>query len=442
MMKNRRAGFTLLELSIVIAIGAMMAAGVIQMQVSNWQTEQRAAVAKQLSMVSDAALAYIVTKHVDLTVSLSQPGSTLQLGIQDLIAAGVLASGIVPAGATAILGSSNTFKVLLANVGGDLAAYTYLANPVMRQNSSGPASVDEIALGEIVQKASPTIQVGYSRSGNSAQLTGKLAANLGNNPDPQQRAGILAARISFKESPFNSYLPRDGSLPMTGILNMNNQTIANLDSISARNITSTGILSINGLNASGPGVIDFSMKDLSAANITVGKKIHAKTVVGQDMTTVNMEIQGPLVVFDSIKSNGNIEVYDGTGSTAKVTIAKDGSIKSNGNIEVYDGTGSTAKVTIANNGSIKSNGIKSYGDIEVYGNTNKAVAYISSANGFIRGEQLGSNEIYLTYNGEKSSGNRFPMYLCKEGHRYQIFEDQNDLWLKPVLTETGSHVFC
>lgn len=63
-------------------------------------------------------------------------------------------------------------------------------------------------------------------------------------------AGLLAYRVGYDSSMYSVYLRRDGTLPMTGNLNMGNQDINN-----ARNITAVGITTTEALRTSGVAVI-------------------------------------------------------------------------------------------------------------------------------------------------------------------------------------------
>lgn len=60
------------------------------------------------------------------------------------------------------------------------------------------------------------------------------------------KTGLLAYRVGYDSSMYSVYLRRDGTLPMTGSLNMGNQDINNARNITAAGTTTSGILHSTG----------------------------------------------------------------------------------------------------------------------------------------------------------------------------------------------------
>ena len=97
------------------------------------------------------------------------------------------------------------------------------------------------------------LQTGGANSGNNITDLNKISGNSGlwsyTNKDFSIIANTkyqLAYRIGYNASQYSPYLRRDGSLPMTGALNMDQHNIRNVDYMDAKNVQINKDLNING----------------------------------------------------------------------------------------------------------------------------------------------------------------------------------------------------
>ena len=105
-------------------------------------------------------------------------------------------------------------------------------------------------------------------SGHSGQWS-ETSANFNNITS----AGQLAFRVGFNSALYSVYLRRDGTLPMTGDLNLDGHNINNVDALNATgNITTTGDLQARNIKATGK--ID------AGGNISAGNWVYAKNGYG------------------------------------------------------------------------------------------------------------------------------------------------------------------
>ncbi|SUH16568.1 prepilin-type N- cleavage/methylation domain-containing protein [Salmonella enterica subsp. enterica] len=74
---------------------------------------------------------------------------------------------------------------------------------------------------------------------------GQWSENSGNYSNITD-GGLLAYRVGYNSSMYSVYLRRDGTLPMTGDLNLGGKSIKNIQDITASGTTTTGALNTTG----------------------------------------------------------------------------------------------------------------------------------------------------------------------------------------------------
>ncbi|MFZ5327467.1 prepilin cleavage protein, partial [Enterobacter asburiae] len=98
-------------------------------------------------------------------------------------------------------------------------------------------------LGNAMQIAG--IDSGMTRTTSNAFGYGGQWSETSANFNNITSAGQLAFRVGFNSALYSIYLRRDGTLPMTGNLNMGGQSVYNAQNITANGTTTTGILKTN-----------------------------------------------------------------------------------------------------------------------------------------------------------------------------------------------------
>ena len=95
------------------------------------------------------------------------------------------------------------------------------------------------------------VLMGMSRATKIASgYGGQWSENSGNYSNITD-GGLLAYRVGYNSSMYSVYLRRDGTLPMTGDLNLGGKSIKNIQDITASGTTSTGSLKTTGNAAIG-----------------------------------------------------------------------------------------------------------------------------------------------------------------------------------------------
>ncbi|HHT2540173.1 TPA: shufflon system plasmid conjugative transfer pilus tip adhesin PilV [Enterobacter hormaechei] len=293
MKKQNKKGFSLLELILVLGVGSMMAF----MRFQDMKTEQENVMAKavgqQMKQIGEAVNGYINIRYdklSTLTSSSSQSsypgprtcnGSGCEITYQTLIN-----EGLLPVSYTGVNAQKSSYKIMLKRSG---ATPNYVVNGLITTtlpwSESGKLRYD--LLGKAMQEAG--IDSGMTRTTSNAFGYGGQWSETSANFNNITSAGQLAFRVGFNSALYSVYLRRDGTLPMTGNLNMGGQSVYNAQDITAAGTTTTGILETNtatvgatlnvagvttfasDLNVSGNGQVNGNLnsnKTLSGATVT------------------------------------------------------------------------------------------------------------------------------------------------------------------------------
>ncbi|MFH0722171.1 shufflon system plasmid conjugative transfer pilus tip adhesin PilV [Citrobacter braakii] len=293
MKKQNKKGFSLLELILVLGVGSMMAF----MRFQDMKTEQENVMAKavgqQMKQIGEAVNGYINIRYdklSTLTSSSSQSsdpgprtcnGSSCEITYQTLIN-----EGLLPVSYTGVNAQKSSYKIMLKRSG---ATPNYVVNGLITTtlpwSESGKLRYD--LLGKAMQEAG--IDSGMTRTTSNAFGYGGQWSETSANFNNITSAGQLAFRVGFNSALYSVYLRRDGTLPMTGNLNMGGQSVYNAQDITAAGTTTTGILETNtatvgatlnvagvttlasDLNVSGNGQVNGNLnsnKTLSGATVT------------------------------------------------------------------------------------------------------------------------------------------------------------------------------
>ncbi|HBY9539985.1 TPA: pilus assembly protein PilV [Klebsiella aerogenes] len=313
-MKRRyMRGFSLLELTLVLGVGSMVAFMKFQDMKNEQETLKAAAVGNQIKQVGDAVNRYISIRYDRLAASLNAAGTGSDPGPRTCSANGVCSitvqtlinEGLLPSTYNGVNAQKSSYRIVLARSG---TTPNYVVNGVITTSlpwvEGGKTRYD--LLGKAMQAAgidsgmtkSKTVASGYQGAW-SEQATN--FANIDNT-------GLLVYRAGYDSAMYSVYLRRDGTLPMTGDLNMGGGDIVN-----SNNITAAG--TVNGKNIISSG--GTSVGENLSVNGTTSLK-GATTVSGDfnanGTTTINgtTTVNAPLFVWNQIvasriHSNGNIE---------------------------------------------------------------------------------------------------------------------------------------
>lgn len=293
MKKQNKKGLSLLELILVLGVGSMMAF----MRFQDMKTEQENVMAKavgqQMKQIGEAVNGYINIRYDKLSTLTSSSSQSSDPGPRTCNGSGceityqtLINEGLLPVSYTGVNAQKSSYKIMLKRSG---ATPNYVVNGLITTtlpwSESGKLRYD--LLGKAMQEAG--IDSGMTRTTSNAFGYGGQWSETSANFNNITSAGQLAFRVGFNSALYSVYLRRDGTLPMTGNLNMGGQSVYNAQDITAAGTTTTGILETNtatvgatlnvagvttlasDLNVSGNGQVNGNLnsnKTLSGATVT------------------------------------------------------------------------------------------------------------------------------------------------------------------------------
>lgn len=245
-----KKGFSLLELILVLGVGTMVAFMKFQDMRNEQESVLAAAVGQQMKQLGEAVNGYINIRYdklSTLTSSSSQSsdpgprtcsGFVCEINYQTLIN-----EGLLPSTSTGINAQKSSYKIILKRDG---SAPNYVINGLI--TTSNTWSEGGKTRFDLLGKAMQTAGIDSGMTGSSSTASGyggqwtENSSNFNNITTP----GQLSFRVGFNSALYSVYLRRDGTLPMTGDLNMGGQSIYNTQNITAAGTTTTGALKTNG----------------------------------------------------------------------------------------------------------------------------------------------------------------------------------------------------
>lgn len=293
MKKQNKKGFSLLELILVLSVGSMMAFMRFQDMKNEQETVIAKAVGQQMKQVGEAVNGYINIRYDKLSTLMSSSSQSSDPGPRTCNGSGceityqtLINEGLLPVSYTGVNAQKSSYKIMLKRSG---ATPNYVVNGLITTtlpwSESGKLRYD--LLGKAMQEAG--IDSGMTKTTSNAFGYGGQWSETSANFNNITSAGQLAFRIGFNSALYSVYLRRDGTLPMTGNLNMGGLSVYNAQDITAARTTTTGILETNtatvgatlnvagvttlasDLNVSGNGQVNGNLnsnKTLSGATVT------------------------------------------------------------------------------------------------------------------------------------------------------------------------------
>ncbi|HBM2703776.1 TPA: tail fiber protein [Enterobacter hormaechei subsp. xiangfangensis] len=297
MKKQNKKGFSLLELILVLGVGSMMAF----MRFQDMKTEQENVMAKavgqQMKQIGEAVNGYINIRYDKLSTLTSSSSQSSDPGPRTCNGSGceityqtLINEGLLPVSYTGVNAQKSSYKIMLKRSG---ATPNYVVNGLITTtlpwSESGKLRYD--LLGKAMQEAG--IDSGMTRTTSNAFGYGGQWSETSANFNNITSAGQLAFRVGYNSALYSVYLRRDGTLPMTGDLNLDGHNINNIANINATgNITTTSDLQARNIKATGKVDAD--------GNISAGNWVWAKNGYGD------------AIGFGGDASGGDYEIRLGT----------------------------------------------------------------------------------------------------------------------------------
>ena len=431
-MRYISKGFTLIELILVVSVGLAITFLSFQDMLKKYEQIQATSAGEQIKQIGNSVNSYI-TVHYDKISALNNsagntndPGprtcdssiSTCSISIQTLINEGLLPStysnsNIFNSGYTIVLRRSGAAPYY--NVHGLITTNnTWLgANNSIRYDLLGKA-MQEAGIDSGLSRDNNTIINGYN--GNWVQRSSDFS-NI-------NKKGQLAYQVGYGSYSYSIYLRRDGTLPMTGNLNMGSQSINNTKDITASGTIQSGTLRSTGATAVGTTLNVSGLTTLAGANVN-----------GALNANNNLTVAGISNLKGATTLNSTLKVA-GTSTLAGTNI--NGVLNANSNLNVA-GTSTLRGLLQVNN------------NINATGNV--------TSNGQVRGGTVVSNGRatfgeYIQINGIATIGNSCsPNGLQGRNSGGMLLSCVNGKWssIKPNIEQTsysssatnlGVHAYC
>lgn len=267
-----KKGFTLIEILLVIGIIALMSTIKIRDINEENQSIKAKMLADQIKTVEDATNAFLVLKYNDLS-QLSSDGvqcdtkqNTCNLTLKNLSDSALLPPNFSN---KTILG--NPYEIQLKRTG--TAPNYMISGVVLTKDTINNEQPSSVFAGEVLKN--------IGKDGGLNNQSGKIVGTSGGWSSDSSSFPILAGSKNYIGSSIGTlsgayyvYLRRDGTLPMTGDLNMDGHNIKNINNLTATgninsngNITGGNLLSNGNLSVSGISILNGNVQTNNSISV-------------------------------------------------------------------------------------------------------------------------------------------------------------------------------
>lgn len=319
-MRQQRKGFSLLELVLVLGVSSALSLVKFEDMMHDAENLKASAAGQQIKQIGDAVDGYINIRYdklstlVSSTSQSSDPGPRTcdtGTGICTITSQTLVNEGLLPASYVSRNSFGSDYTIQLKRTGTNP---NYVINGVVETNNpwieGGKTRYD--LLGKAMQSAG--IDSGMSKSTNQISgYNGSWSYTSTDFPSITQN-GVLGYRVGYDSAMYSVYLRRDGTLPMTGDLNMGGNNINN-----AKNITASGTgnfggnIAANGLSVNDvpPGWSGVRTHDVIATGTLAVFKDGTSPTASNFAGYINQA--GNMYAANTITAGGEITAHNGVG---------------------------------------------------------------------------------------------------------------------------------
>ncbi|KAA9001652.1 shufflon system plasmid conjugative transfer pilus tip adhesin PilV [Affinibrenneria salicis] len=390
MIKHKK-GFSLLEIILVLGIGAATAFMKFQDMKNDQETIIANAVGSQMKQMGEAVNRYISIRYDKLSTLSSSSSQTSDPGprtcsgsICEITYQTLINEGLLPAGNKGVNTQKSSYKILLKRSG---TSPNYVVNGLITTTLPWieGSRVRYDLLGRAMQAAG--IDSGMTQSATVASGSGGQWTENQNSYAGINAAGLLAYRVGYDSAMYSVYLRRDGTLPMTGDLNMDGNDINNVGDITASGTTTATTLKSTGATSVGTTLTVAGASSLKGP-ASLGSTL---TVAGASTYTGVMTVNNNINATGTITAGGQIVGHNTAGDKFSI---------GSGNTNAYEFRLDAAKpLTIWRNGGeateerlLVSGSQRNLGDLKIVASGSATGSITSSGNitsgGTVAGQYL------------------------------------------------------
>ena len=321
---KKNKGFTLIELILVISIGSLISFLSFQELIKKQDNLLAQSAGEQINKVGNAVNSYIAVHYDDLsklqnsTNNTTDPGPRTCItstGICTITIQTLINEGILPSTFSGTNSFNSGYSISLKRTGN--SPY-YNINGIVLTNNSWIGSGNKVRydlLGTAMQKAG--IDSGMSNSSTN-KISGYNGSWSVDNTTFSNinKTGLLAYQVGYGSYSYSIYLRRDGTLPMTGNLDMGTQSINN-----AKNITASGTTQSGTLRSTGATAVGTTLNVAGATTLSGAVSANNNLNVAGTTTLVGTNVNGQLNANSNFMAAGTSNLRGATTLNSTLNVA-------------------------------------------------------------------------------------------------------------------------
>lgn len=322
---STQCGFTLIEVTLVLAIATAILFVSFQEKIRETERAQSRAAGQQIQILGKALNAYISLRSPQIQLGLTvptgngpadrgprtctpippAPGNTLSfqcsISLETIVSEGLLPTGYASATTLNSWGSPYTMNLAVGDASINFVVNGYIATATPWLMSNGTPNMPQLGMalqeigfdGAITSGTTPTTMKGSSLNGAWSVLANEASVITA--------PGQLLYRAGAGSSLYRIFVPRDGSLPMTGNLQLGNHNISGVNTLLATDaqLTTASAHTIAAVNVNVSDTVTMHQAHITGV-VVAGDPCPMSGLMQQDGTGVLLSCQGSPLKWDTI----------------------------------------------------------------------------------------------------------------------------------------------
>uniref|UniRef100_UPI0038928CB4 hypothetical protein n=1 Tax=Citrobacter koseri TaxID=545 RepID=UPI0038928CB4 len=358
---------------LVLGVGTFIAFLKFQDMKNAQETIMANTVGSQIKQIGQAVNRYISIRYDKLSTLTAATGTGTDPGPRTCNGSGceityqtLINEGLLPSTYTGVNAIRSGYKIWLRRDG---TSPNYVINGLITTVSSwtegGKTRYD--LLGRSMQVAG--VDSGMTRSSTTASGYNGQWSEESTTFSNITKEGLLAYRVGYDSAMYSVYLRRDGTLPMTGDLNMGGNSINNANNITALGTSTAAILISTGVTSVGStltvggsstfaGAMKVNNTITSTGNITAGGQVIGHNGVGDAYVIGGSDAND---YEFRLGSNKPLTLWRSGGSSSETRFQVWGTQSNAGDFVIAPGSDGNTTGSITASGNIKGKALESTG---------------------------------------------------------------------------------